>query len=73
MTGAVYGKEKVNHTSILLLLTESLIQSLVAVLGRAPNLVFDAAMNVVLGVGLDDKEPTREENKLSAVSYGNPT
>lgn len=53
---AVNGEEKVNDAVLLLAFAECLIQALVAVLRRAPNLVFDAAVNVVLRVGFDDKE-----------------
>lgn len=53
---AVDREEQVDDAALLFAFAERLIQSLVAVLGGAPNLVFDAAMNVVLRVGFDDKE-----------------
>lgn len=59
MSAAVDRKEEVNDAGVLFAVTECLIQSLVAVLRGAPNLVFDAAVNVVFRVGFDDKESTR--------------
>lgn len=48
--------EQIDSTCLLFALMERLIQTLVAVLRRAPNVVLDAAMNVILGIRLDDEE-----------------
>lgn len=49
MSGTVNRKEQKNRT-IRFAFMKSLVEALVAVLGAAPNLVFDAAMNVVFRV-----------------------
>lgn len=53
----VDGEEQIDHAALFFALAVRLIEPLVAVFGRAPDLVLDAAVDVVLRVGLDHEEP----------------
>lgn len=56
MSRPIHREQQIDFATVTLGVAERLVQALVAVLGGAPNLVFDAAMNVVLGIGLYDEE-----------------
>lgn len=53
---SVHREEQVNDTTLPLPLAEGRIEALVTVLCAAPDFVLDAAMDVVLRVGLDNEE-----------------
>lgn len=56
VTRAVHREEQVDHATLALALAVRRVQPLVAVLRAAPNLVLDAAVDIVLGVRLDHEE-----------------
>lgn len=55
MSRTIHGKEQVDG-SVALAFPIGLVKPLVAVFGATPDLVLDAAVNVVLRVGFDDEE-----------------
>lgn len=55
MTGSIHRKEQI-HRSVTLALPKRLVQSFVTVLCAAPNLVLDAAMNIVFRIRFDNKK-----------------
>lgn len=65
MAAAVDREEEVNDAGVLFAFAECLIQALVAVLRRTPNLVLDAAVNVVFRVGFDDEESGEGKRNLN--------
>lgn len=50
VTGAVNRKEQVDNAVLLLTFSECLVQSLVAMLRGAPNLILDTAMDVIFRI-----------------------
>lgn len=54
----VHREEQIHHTAFLFAFAIRLIQPLVAVFGRAPDLVLDASVDVILRVGFDNEEPS---------------
>lgn len=56
VTGPVHREEQIHHATFLFALAVRLVQPLVAVLGRAPDLVLDAAVDVILRIRLDHEE-----------------
>lgn len=58
VSAAVYREQQVHRASLPLPLAEGRVEPLVAVLGAAPDLVLDAAVDIVLRVRLDHEEPS---------------
>lgn len=64
MTRSVNREKQVDNAVLFALVSISLVQAFVAMLSWAPNLVFDAAMDVIFRIRLDDKESGWEWNKM---------
>lgn len=56
MTGPVDGVEEEDGAAFLFAFVERLVQTFIAMFRGTPDVVFDAAMNVVFRVGFYDKE-----------------
>lgn len=68
VAGSVHREQQKDFGAVTLCVAERLIQPLVTVLGGAPDAVLDAAMDVVLRIGFDDKESgDADEKKIKTV------
>lgn len=64
MAGAIHREEQVDAAIDFLTLAICLIEALIAVVSRAPNFVFYAAMNIIFRIGLNDEESVGERRNI---------
>lgn len=68
MGGRIDGKQEVNNAASLFPFAIRLIESFVTVLRGTPNFIFNATMNIIFGIGFNDKESETLDGRARSVS-----